>query len=274
MGLAAALLLSGCGDDEAETPGTSAPATSGSSASAEAPATVDVELVTDGKLTVCTSLPYEPFESNQGGEVVGFDIDMMDLVAAKVGAEVEVFDTSFDGIQSGAALNAGQCDIAAAAMTITPERQKSIDFSDPYFDANQALYAKPDSGITSLESAQGKKLSSQTATTGEKYARDAGLDPVSFETPDVQLNALRSGQVDVIINDLPVISEFAKDDANADFELVATIETGEQYGFGLKKGNTALLDAVNEALSAAKSDGSYDASYTKWIGDVPTPAAS
>ncbi|NHC45193.1 transporter substrate-binding domain-containing protein [Motilibacter aurantiacus] len=270
---AAGLLLAGCGGGDDETTDTpAAPAPTG--AVSNAPTTPDVELVSDGKLTVCTSLPYAPFEANVDGKVQGLDVDLMDLVSAQLGVTTEIRDTGFDGIQSGAALNAGQCDIAAAGMTITPERQQSIDFSDPYFDANQALLSKKGSGITSLEAAEGKKLTSQEATTGEKYARDAGLDPVSVGTPDLQFNALKAGQADVAIQDLPVVSEWLKDPANADFEISATIETGEQYGFGVKKGNTALLDVVNSVLEGARTDGTYDEIYSKWIGEVPSAAAT
>jgi len=270
---AAGLLLAGCGDDDG---GSDAPAAAPAATGAVSnqPTTPDVDLVSDGKLTVCTSLPYAPFEANQGGKVQGLDVDLMDLVSAKLGVTTDIKDTGFDGIQSGAALNAGQCDIAAAGMTITPERQKSIDFSTPYFDANQALVSKKGSGITSLDAAKGKKLTSQEATTGEKYARDAGLDPVSVGTPDLQFNALKSGQADVAIQDLPVVSEWLKDSANSDFEISATIQTGEQYGFGVKKGNSALLDVVNSTLQGAQSDGTYDEIYTKWIGEVPSSAAT
>src|SRR4051794_2681483 len=256
---AAGLFLAGCGSDD-DTSGTAAaPAPTG--AVSNEPTVPDVALVSDGKLTVCTSLPYAPFEANEGGKVVGLDVDLMDLIAAKLGATTTIKDTGFDGIQSGAALNAGQCDIAAAGMTITPARQKSIDFSDPYFDANQALVAKKGSGFTSLDAAKGKKLISQTATTGEKYARDAGFDPISVETPDLQFNAIKSGQADVAIQDLPVVTEWLKNPANSAYEVSATIQTGEQYGFGVKKGNTALLDVVNSTLKAAQSDGTYDKIY-------------
>jgi polar amino acid transport system substrate-binding protein len=156
-------------------------------------------------------------------------------------------------------------------MTITDERKKNLDFSLPYFDATQALLAKKGSGITSLDTAKGKKVGSQSATTGEDFVTAAGLDPVSFETSDAELNGLKSGQVDVIVQDLPVVSEWLKDSANSAFEIVANLDTGEQYGLGLKKGgNPALLKVVDEVITQAKSDGSYDALYEKWIGQKPT----
>ena len=183
----------------------------------------------------------------------------MDLVAKELGVEQKIVDTPFETIKTGADLNAGKCDVAAAGMTITDERKQSLDFSVPYFDATQALLAKKGSGITSLDSAKGKKVGSQSATTGEDYVKAAKIDPVSFETSDAELNGLKSGQVDVIIQDLPVVSEWLKDKANADYEVVANLDTGEQYGFAVKKdGNDDLLKTIDDVITAAKQDGRYD----------------
>src|SRR4051794_1442186 len=102
-----------------------------------------VSLVASGKLTVCTHLPYEPFQyKNDAGKIVGFDIDLMDLVAKKLGVTQAIVDTPFEGIKSGQDLSAGTCDVAAAGMTITKQRQAVMDFSKPYFDANQALLVR------------------------------------------------------------------------------------------------------------------------------------
>ncbi len=227
-------------------------------------------LVQDGVLTTCTHLPYPPFQFERDGEVVGFDVDLIDLVAEQLGVEQEIVDTPFETIKTGADLNAGKCDVAAAGMTITDERKEQLDFSVPYFDATQALLAKQGSGIASLDDAKGKKVGSQSATTGEDYVKEAGLDPVSFESSDAELNGLKSGQVDVIVQDLPVVSEWLKDDANADYEIVANLDTGEQYGFAVKKdGNDELLAAVDEAITTAKEDGTYDELFAKWIGETP-----
>src|SRR5918994_6434491 len=134
-----------------------------------APEAGGVDLIRSGKLVTCTHLPYEPFQFEQSGKVVGFDVDMVDLVATRLNATQEIFDTPFEGIQSGEALNARQCDIAAAAMTITDERKQKILFSEPYFDADQALLVKKGSGVTSFDQLKGKLLGVQTATTGKMY---------------------------------------------------------------------------------------------------------
>ncbi len=229
-----------------------------------------VKLVKSGELTTCTHLPYPPFQSIQDGKVVGFDVALIDLVAKDLGVTQKIIDMPFEGIKTGAALNAGQCDVAAAGMTITDERKKNLDFSDPYFDATQALLAKKGSGITSMDTAKGHKVGSQASTTGEDYVKAHGADPVSFESSEAELNGLRSGQVEVIVQDLPVVNGWLKDSANSNFEIVANLDTGEQYGFAVKKdGNTALLSRIDAALAKAHSDGTYDQLYSKWIGDKP-----
>ncbi|HEX8093412.1 transporter substrate-binding domain-containing protein [Jatrophihabitans sp.] len=252
----AVVLLAGCGSSDKKSTDT---AKAGG-----------IKLVKAGQLTTCTHLPYPPFQSIEGGKVVGFDVDLMDLVAKDLGVTQKIVDTPFENIKTGAALNAGQCDVAAAGMTITDERKKNIDFSVPYFDATQALLAKKGSGITSMDTAKDKKVGSQASTTGEDYVKAHGADPVSFETSDAELNGLRSGQVDVIVQDLPVVNGWLKDAANSGFEIVANLDTGEQYGFAVKKdSNDELLAKIDAAITKAKGDGTYESLYTKWIGEKP-----
>ncbi|GAA2276959.1 hypothetical protein GCM10010145_57330 [Streptomyces ruber] len=236
-----------------------------------------VTLVKAGQLTTCTHLPYPPFQSEIDGRVQGFDVDLIDLVAKDLGVEQQILDTPFENFKTGAFLNSGECDLAAAGMTITEERRKNVDFSDPYFDATQAVLAARDSGITSLADVRsaGRKLGAQAQTTGEEYVKDQGYDPVSFESSDAVLNGLRTGQVQAVVIDYPVVQGWLKNKANADaFEVVGQLETGERYGFTVKKGNTALLDAIDEALADARADGTYKKIYEKWIGPYDEDAAS
>ncbi|MCI3277117.1 transporter substrate-binding domain-containing protein [Streptomyces cylindrosporus] len=236
-----------------------------------------VELVKAGQLTTCTHLPYPPFQSEIDGKVQGFDVSLIDLVAKDLGVKQQILDTPFENFKTGAFLNSGECDLAAAGMTITAERKKNVDFSDPYFDATQALLVDKKSGITSLADAKAKKvkLGAQAQTTGEDYAKSQGFDPVSFESSDAVLNGLRTGQVKAVIIDYPVVQGWLKDKANADaFKLADNINTGEQYGFTVKKGNTKLLAAINKAIKDAKADGTYKKLYEKWIGPYDESAAS
>ncbi|MFF4134843.1 transporter substrate-binding domain-containing protein [Streptomyces mirabilis] len=236
-----------------------------------------VPLVKAGQVTTCTHLPYPPFQSEINGKVQGFDVALIDLVAGDLGVKQAIVDTPFENFKTGAFLNSGQCDLAAAGMTITPERKKNVDFSDPYFDATQAVLVDKKSGVNSLADvkAKGKKLGAQAQTTGEEYAAKQGFDSVSFESSDAVLNGLRTGQVQAVIIDYPVVQGWLKDKANADaFKVVDNLNTGEQYGFTVKKGNTKLLAEINKAIKQAKADGTYKKLYEKWIGPYPASAAT
>ncbi|MEV5515671.1 transporter substrate-binding domain-containing protein [Streptomyces flaveolus] len=234
-----------------------------------------VELVKAGRLTTCTHLPYPPFQSEIDGRVQGFDVALVDLVAEDLGVEQDIVDQPFENFKTGGSLNAGQCDLAAAGMTITEERKKNVDFSDPYFQATQAVLADKDSGISSFADLKGKKVGAQAQTTGEDYTKGQGLDPVSFESSDAVLNGLRTGQVDAVVIDYPVVQGWLKDKANAGaFEVAEQIDTGEQYGFTVKKGNDKLRKAINKALADAKADGTYKKLYEQWIGPYDESAAS
>ncbi|MEN3534826.1 ABC transporter substrate-binding protein [Microbispora sp. ZYX-F-249] len=259
--LAAALAVSACGSDSAD---------SGTATASAAPG--GVALVNAGKITTCTNIPYEPFQFNQGDKVVGFDVDIVDLVAKKLGVTQDIVDIDFAAIKSGAALNARKCDVAAAGMTITEERQKNLLFSEPYFDATQALLAKKGSGITSLDDVKAKnlKLGAQASTTGLDYVKEQGFEPIEFADSPKELLGLQTGQADVIVQDLPVVLTWLKKpDVSAKFEHVASLDTGEQYGIGMKKDNAALKKVVDEVLAAAKSDGTYNEIYKKWFGTEP-----
>lgn len=229
-----------------------------------------VNVIEEGKLTVCTSLPYKPFEFKQGGEIVGFDMDLMKEVAEANDLEVAVEITGFEGIQSGQALNSGTCDIAAAGMTITDERAKAIDFTDPYFDATQALLTK-DESVDSLEKLSGKSLAVMSGTTGELYAKDNAPKDValrSFEDLGLQTTALTTGQVDAVIQDNGPLLDFAKNTPGT--FVTAEFDTGESYGFAVQKDNNdELLDSANEVIAQLKEDGGYDEIYEKWFGQAP-----
>lgn len=161
-------------------------------------------------------------------------------------------------------------------MTITPERQQNLLFSEPYFDATQALMAKKGSGVTSLDDVKAKnlKLGAQASTTGLDYVKGKGFEPIEFADSPKELLGLQTGQADVIVQDLPVVLTWLKKpEIGAKFEQVASLDTGEQYGIGMKKDNTALKKVVDEVLATAKSDGTYNEIYKKWFGTEPGGAS-
>lgn len=268
VGAVGVLLLSACGSEE---PAATTPAAFASIPQADKDA-AKATLVAPGKLTICTTLPFEPFESDVDGKVVGFDIDLMDFVASALGVQTAIIDTPFEGIKSGEANNAGTCDISAAGMTITPDRVKAMKFSDPYFDANFNLVVPADSTATKLEDLKGKKLGGQASTTGLDYLNahkaEIGYEVVEFTGFDLQSQAILTGQVDGIVNDVPVLAKLVKDNADK-VKSVAEIKSGDQYGFGMKSGNEALAKVTNAVLTEIKANGKYKESYTKWIGTPP-----
>ena len=218
---------------------------------------------------MCTNPPFEPFEfEDENGEIVGLDIDLTREVAEDLGVELEVVVAPFDSIESGASLNTGACDIAATGLTITDVRSEKFDFSTPYFDADQGLLVAEGSELDSVESLAGRKVAVQMATTGETWAKENGLTTVQFEDLGLQIQALQTRQVDAVINDIAVLGPFVSDG----YEVAATFPTGEQYGLGVKKGNTALLEAVDATLERIREDGTYEQIYTDRVGTAPVVA--
>jgi polar amino acid transport system substrate-binding protein len=231
-----------------------------------------VDLIKPGILTVCTHLDYAPFQARQGTEIVGFDVDVVDQIAKDLGVKQEITDVSFEGIESGESLETRQCDLAAAAMSITDVRKEKLDFSDPYFEAKQALLVKKGSAVKTLADLKGKKLGAQLATTGEDYAEskkdESGYEIIQFEDLPLEVTAVQTGQIDGAINDNSVLYDYIKN--HNDVEITAEFETGDNYGFGMRKGNKALVDKVNATLGRIRKDGEYDKIYEKWIGPKPS----
>ena len=264
-GAVSLLALSACANYS--TPSASAPAGG---------ATASVTLISPGKLTVCTHLSYKPFQfKDDSGKVVGFDVDVMDLVAKKLGVTQEIVDIDFAQITSGAVFAARKCDAAAAAVTINDARKQAVLFSDPYFDATQALLTKKGSGVTDLASLRGKKLGVQTDTTGKDYAEKNkaanGYEVVVFDDMPSQLAAVLANRVDAAVNDNGVVFDYAKE--NPSSEVVAEFQTDEKYGLMAQKDSPtaqALMDVINAELKAAKAGTAYNDIYKKWFGiDAP-----
>ncbi len=227
----------------------------------------DYSLVTEGALTVCTDAPYEPFEFEVDGTFTGFDMDLLREIASGLDLELSVAVVPFDGIWLLPA--AGECDLVGSAMTITEERQQAALFSDPYFDADQSLLVRASDSdqFATLASLAGANIGVQTGTTGEIYAQensppDATL--VSFDEPASMFLALESGDIDAILQDLPVNGfRQTQDDSMV---VTETFPTDEQYGFAVDPDNAGLIEAVNEELARLRSSGDYDEIFQKWFG--------
>jgi polar amino acid transport system substrate-binding protein len=229
----------------------------------------DYGLIEEGTLTICSDIPYAPFEfegGDNGTGYTGFDIDLLDAIAKKLDLKLAVQDVGFEALQSGTTLVSGQCDIGASAMTITEERKANIDFSDPYYDSLQSLLVRTDSGIESIDDLEGKNVGVQQGTTGESYANEnaTGAQIVQYPSDGELWPAMQAGQIDAILQDQPVNVEHEKaDDAYA---IVEEFETGESYGFAFAKGEKdALLDAVNGALQELRDGDEYQAIYDTYF---------
>lgn len=226
-----------------------------------------IPLVNEGALTVCSNVPYEPFEFvGEDGEYTGFDMDITREIAAGMGLELEVQNASFDGLQSGTVLAASQCDLIAAAVSITPEREQNLAFSDPYYDSLQSLLVPADSSAKSLEDLAGKRIGIQQGTTGETYARDnapSDAEVLAYQTDGELFQALQAGSIDAVLQDLPV--NLAHTDGGA-FSIAATYPTGESYGLAMKKdGSDELVKEVNNQLAMMRENGKYTELYNKYF---------
>lgn len=261
----------GASSSAAATTGFVAPSTAAPTAlTPEMISAAKATLATSSALTVCTSLPYPPFEVDDGsGKIVGFDIDFMDYLAKDLGIPTKIVASEFTAIKSGQAMKSKKCDIAAAAMTINAERIQSIEFSNAYYDASQALMVLSSSSVKSLADLKGKKVGAQTGTTGlayaQKYADQYGYTVQEYQQISNEEQGLQSGQIQAAIHDQPALNDYSKQQAGK-VKIVANFNTGEQYGFGAAKGNTALAAVANYVIAQSFKDGTYRTSYEKWIG--------
>jgi polar amino acid transport system substrate-binding protein len=239
-----------------------------------APSSDGLSVVKAGKLTVCTHLPFAPFqERNTAGKIEGFDVDLMDLVAKKLKLTQEIIDTPFEGIKSGQDMKTRKCDVAAAGMTITKVRQKVMDFSVPYFDNTQSLLVKAGSPYKTLADFKGKKIGGETATTGLQYARENaakyGYEVVEYQDVTSMQQAIATGQAQGGMEDLPIWTVLVEKEKG--FAIAAKFTTNEQYGYAVAKGqNAKLLSTINEVITGSISDGSYAKLFTKWM-HLPPP---
>nr|WP_243848711.1 transporter substrate-binding domain-containing protein [Lysinibacter cavernae] len=220
-------------------------------------------LLKEGVFKICSETAYPPFEfkDDSTGEIVGFDIDFANEIAKDLDAKLEIVSSSFESIESGAALDAKNCDAVISGISINDERATKFDFSEPYFDDNLALLVRDDSGITSLDTFEGV-VGVQDATTGQAFATEKGLDPKAFEDGTIAVQALESGSVDGVINNIATLAYFAKDNSSL---VIADKFGSEPLGAGVRKGNTELLDSINATLKRMDEDGTREAMLAQWM---------
>jgi polar amino acid transport system substrate-binding protein len=227
----------------------------------------DLNLITEGTLTVGTDTPFPPFEVGQPPDITGYDIDVMNAIAEGLDLTPEYTDTGFGTIFRDTAN--GQFDVAAAASTITAGREKTVDFTDPYYEAQQALLVEQGSDIQSADDLGGAIVGAQDGTTGEAYANDEtdASEVRGFPEGPNAISALTTGQVDATIIDQPVAVDAVEKQGG--LEIVEEITTNELYGFPVAPTNDALREAMNEQLAELKDDGTIDELYEKYFKTKP-----
>jgi len=219
-------------------------------------------------LVVATDTAFVPFEFKDGDHYTGFDIDMWDAIAKEIGVTYELRPMDFAGIIP--ALQTGQVDVALAGITIKPERQEVIDFSDGYYDSGLMLMVPADSDIASFEDLKGKTLAVKTGTSSSDYAEENFKDTELRKFPNID-NAyleLRTGGVDAAMHDTPNVLYYINTAGGGAVKAVGEQMMAHEYGIGFPKGSEVTAK-VNAALAAMKADGRYDAIYEKWFGAKP-----
>jgi len=226
----------------------------------------------DGELLMCSDIPYEPMEFEGEGpdglQYTGFDVELINAVAKESDLKLKIKAVLFDGILGN--LAAKDCDVAVSSITITDERKEQVLFSDPYFDADQSLLVTKEGGVKALDELTDETIAVQSGTTGADYAeanKPDGATVKAYDDTTGMFGAIASGDVAAVLQDFPINAYRAtKDDS---VEVVETFKTDEQYGFAVRKDNTALQTALNDGLEKVRGDSTYDDLYEKYFGVQP-----
>lgn len=236
-------LLAGCGSSNSDN---------------NTPAGDDASDAAKTKLVVATSPDFPPFESLEGGEVVGIEVDILSKIAEKMGMELDIQQMDFDSVIPG--VQAGKFDVGMSGITVTDKRKENVDFSSVYFMAAQAIVVADGSSITGKADLEGKKVSVQTGTTAEEYCMANGYEVLAFTANNDAAAALTAGKVDAWVVDNEVALAMAPE---LGLTVLDEAMTSEPYAFALQKGSD-LLAPFNEALDALLSDGTVEQIFQQY----------
>lgn len=260
--------LAGCSSGAKETETTAA----ASEASAETAAESEGETAAEdaeeektaegGTLIMGTNATFPPYEYYEGDEIVGIDVEIAQAIGEKLGMEVTVEDMEFDALIPALASN--KVDIVAAGMTVTPERQESVNFTDTYATAAQVIIVKQGSDIASSEDLNGKILGVQMGTTGDSLASEIeGAQVERFNKYFEAIQSVLQGKIDAVIIDSAPAKAFAEKDEN--LVILDEALSSEDYAMAINKDNTELLDKVNAAIAELDEEGTLDEIVNKYI---------
>jgi len=219
-----------------------------------------------GKLTVATSPDFPPFESLEGGKVVGIEVEIMELICEELGVELEIEQINFDAVLTG--VQTGKYDCGMSGISVTPKREKNTLFTVPYCLAAQCIVVKADSDIASKADLAGKKISVQTGTTAAEFCSGEGYELSQFEANQDAKLALTQGKVEAWVVDDLTAAELCKGDDTV--KILDESMTTEPYAFAFAFGSEDLVKEINKIMEKLIEDGTiealfekYDAPYTK-----------
>ncbi len=217
-----------------------------------------------GKLVMATSPDFPPFESLEGSEVVGIEVEILEKFAEEIGVELEIKQMDFDSVLPG--VQSGKYDVGVSGITITEDRKKNADFTNPYFMASQAIVVLKDSDIKSKADLKGKKISVQTGTTAEEFCMAEGYEVLAYQANNDACSALTSGKVDAWVVDNEVAIDLSAKTNGATIVLDEAM-TSEPYGFAFPKGSETLVAEFNKCIEKWIADGTIKAIFDKY--EVP-----
>lgn len=218
-----------------------------------------------GKIVVATSPDFAPFESIEGGKVVGIEIDILDLICKELGVELVIEQIDFESVLVG--IQTAKYDMGVSGITVTEARKKNMLFTDAYYEAAQAIVVKEGSAIATKADLEGKKVSVQTATTAEDFCTENGYAVSSYQAnADAQM-ALTSNKVDAwVIDNCTAEAMVAEYNESHDDKLVILSEamTTEPYAFAFAFGSEDLVEEVNKIVNKLVADGTVESIFEKY----------
>ena len=219
-----------------------------------------------GVIKIGTEGAYPPFTyHDKSGKLVGFDVEIGELIARGLGVKPEFVEGKWDGLIAG--VDAKRYDLVLNEVAITPERLKKYDFSDPYITSKAVIVVHSDNhSINSFADLKGKKSSQSLTSNFAQLAKKSGAEVVATEGFNQSLALVLTGRVDATINDSLSFLDFKKQKPDAKLKVAATEAKGDQSAVLLAKGQPALLAAINQTLRTAKQDGSYQKISVKYFG--------
>ena len=216
-----------------------------------------------GTLVMGTNAEFPPFEyRDDKGEIDGFDVAVAKEIAKEIGVELKIEDMAFDSLIN--ALKSGKVDFVAAGMSVTPERQENVDFSDQYYTASQKIIVRKDNTeIKGKDDLEGKRIGVQEGTTGDLEASEI-TDKISrFKKGIDAVMDLKNGKIDAVIIDANPAKVFV--DKNDDLMILDEQFMEEDYAIAVDKGNKELLDVINKVISDLKKSGKFDELVEQYI---------